>query len=758
MAGGRPKKEKRKGGRKSTEENSTPFSLKSPNSRRLYNQHAQHKSRGQTAVYPSAESSLPAASSNCIGPGSPQKGPGRPALDPEAGPMSPDTLGDRKRKLGRLNYKRKKVSDIRREAVKMRADRREAAGGGDIGSADDSFHQDGEEIREESEDDDAVSEDDDEGSEDRAVPPSLRTVSRRRKEFVSLLPEDPSFSREVLKLLVKDFGVKELLIDQDKVHQCESEVHRSTMYRHKKRASDFLKLIQIKHNISPSAFLIFAAQQQLLEDQHGFNEAGISFLHHADIPEPIRVQMISDDLATLLIRDRKHSDCRRVSLQHAIGVSKEAGLNQTGGGISSLASAIGSTRKFASKVLKAVELEKTESLFKRQNRSNSICSTDIPERLIEFLSNAEHSRALPGNETVSVAYGKRLPKFLLKKSKSELADLFKKENPDITFSTRILIREWPANFVPPSHKDQERNVCPLHSNLRRCHDGLRQVGAAGDLPRSVRAMCAKTMCQDKEFDPLIPISWPRDCALGVCKKCPKLSVTLPENRSAMVTFLQWKKGKSSKCDQKGNPKEITSLFPVFFELDAAVQYFQAFFPKIKIHVYVASMQYEALRLRSCSLSLGDLLTIEDYTMNFDIQYSETTTSSHYTANQVTFAGYPIAVRYMDPGTLKLAKGAILFISVDKSHDFEQVEMFERRALEICQEKCGQVITCWNRWSDNCASQFKSKNTLGRLVQARQKVLLMVETSLRIARYPGTFLRPMRPKMNLIPLEDSVKLP
>ena len=115
-----------------------------------------------------------------------------------------------------------------------------------------------------------------------------------------------------------------------------------------------------------------------------------------------------------------------------------------------------------------------------------------------------------------MAYGKRLPKFLLKKSKSELVELFKKENVDVAFSSRVLLREWPANFVPPSHKDQERNVCPLHSNVRRCYEGLRQVGAASNVPKSVRAMCAMTMCQDKVTDPLLPASWPNDCALTWC--------------------------------------------------------------------------------------------------------------------------------------------------------------------------------------------------------------------------------------------------
>ena len=53
-------------------------------------------------------------------------------------------------------------------------------------------------------------------------------------------------------------------------------------------------------------------------------------------------------------------------------------------------------------------------------------------------------------------------------------------------------------------------------------------------------------------------------------------------------------------------------------LPEAVKMLESFFPKIKVHVFVATHQYEALRLRSESVGLGDLLTIEDHTMNIEI--------------------------------------------------------------------------------------------------------------------------------------------
>ena len=115
---------------------------------------------------------------------------------------------------------------------------------------------------------------------------------------------------------------------------------------------------------------------------------------------------------------------------------------------------------------------------------------------------------------------------------------------------------------------------------------------------------------------------PHDClirplhlASGLCPwSLSFLSQTsLPSNLYVSVNFLQWKKGQSRKVDRNGDSKEIISLFPVHVILPEAVKMLEFFFPKIKVHVFVATHQYETLILRSDSVGLGDLLTIEDYT-------------------------------------------------------------------------------------------------------------------------------------------------
>ena len=80
------------------------------------------------------------------------------------------------------------------------------------------------------------------------------------------------------------------------------------------------------------------------------------------------------------------------------------------------------------------------------------------------------------------------------------------------------------------------------------------------------------------------------------------------------------------------------MFPVQVSVMEGVKMLESFFPKMKIHVYVATHQYQALKIRTESLNVGDLLTIEDYTMNIDVMYAESATSSHYSANTISFAG------------------------------------------------------------------------------------------------------------------------
>ena len=69
------------------------------------------------------------------------------------------------------------------------------------------------------------------------------------------------------------------------------------------------------------------------------------------------------------------------------------------------AACLGSSVKFAKRVLEAVARGETKSLFKRTRRRDS----EWPKVLRAFLDRPVYSRLVPGNDTVSIYYGHRVP-------------------------------------------------------------------------------------------------------------------------------------------------------------------------------------------------------------------------------------------------------------------------------------------------------------------------------------------------------------
>ena len=72
----------------------------------------------------------------------------------------------------------------------------------------------------------------------------------------------------------------------------------------------------------------------------------------------------------------------------------------------------------------------TEKLFNREVDNNAVKATDWPEKLREFVIIPEHSRPVPGKDTISSRRGCRVPKYILKRNKLELIKSFLEQNPN----------------------------------------------------------------------------------------------------------------------------------------------------------------------------------------------------------------------------------------------------------------------------------------------------------------------------------------
>ena len=164
-------------------------------------------------------------------------------------------------------------------------------------------------------------------------------------------------------------------------------------------------------------------------------------------------------------------------------------------------------------------------------------------------------------------------------------------------------------------------------------------------------------------------------------------------------------------------KKVFGLFPITTTVEAVASTFLGSLGKLKRHIYIAHKQWDAHASARKSLTVNSLITIEDYQRNIEVEYIEQPTSMAYSSNKLTVAVYPICLEFKTDPAGPVHKGAITFISDDKVHDHQQVQAFEKRMFQMIREDFGMVIQHWQRWSDGCGAQFKSKFVNHDLLQA-----------------------------------------
>ena len=430
------------------------------------------------------------------------------------------------------------------------------------------------------------------------------------------------------------------------------------------------------------------------------------------LPKTVKISRIAAKLMqSSLSRSRVCEEQRKVGVSFVVSVAKEAGLdNNVRGDAELLASATSCDWHFARDVLKAVKTGSEADLLKRNVKRDSIKATQWPHKIAEFVFRPENSRSVPGQDTVSVRYGVRRPKHILLKSRRDIAANFKTANPDCPFSVSVVMREFPQNAVTPTTRDLQRNTCPVHANARRLINCLHKNGVAKNISTSCRDIAAESMCKADHIDPKNPLTWEERCVFGECDKCPNVNIEIDSHKEAKMAKLSlWS---YSKSQEKG--KNVFGLFPQNKTISETASAFLEMLPKLRRHIYTAHHQWRAHANARDNLDINSIVTIEDYQQNLEVVYSEQPTSMAYSSNKLTVAVYPICVEFMDLNS-SLKKGAIVFISSDKRHDFQQVAKFEKQMFQIVREKC--PINNWLRFSDACASQFRSRKVNAKLLDA-----------------------------------------
>ena len=676
-----------------------------------YHHKAVHKYRGES---PSTSSSTPSTSHH-----TPQKKcPGRPGIT-GATAMTPTTLRNRKKYL----MKQKRKTEKRRLIAQTS---RNADDSVSPSSSDDSTP--------EMSDLDAHTI----GGDNEQTPASVQSmvafkkaVYRKKCKLRGILTADQLDNMRLLVLLQNESDFHPGLKEFEKV---DLSYYNLKYFRHRKdrlhelfsSMKDNIKMELVKYwldNIfkSPAVTGLLQSFNVVIPDEL--------------LPKTALVSKIASKTADKFFTPSSNAshEVRMNSIRYIISVAKEAKLGDEFGDGDILAASVNCSSEFACKVLKSIANNSEEDLLNlRKTRFDSIQVTEWPSKIAEFVFRPDNTRAVPGEETVSIRYGVRKQKHILIRSRDDIAKDFKKEYPDCEFGLSVIKREFPPNAVTATTRDSERNTCPQHANIRRVVKAINKIlrkNKLTPLPHSCRELCGQVMCELPHVSASEPLTWVPDCVLNRCKSCPEFTVDIPDvMKQKEIRFSLWESRKVlvTKRDKDNNVvsrnKRVFSLYPFTETLENAVQRLKKMLPNLKRHISTAHRQWQAHDVLRNNMDLSTIITIEDYQMNLEVKYRESPTSMAYSSNKKTIAIYPLCVEYLDEEGL-LCKGGIVFLSEDKNHDYQQVEAFEERAFEIFREKIRPNIKNWKRFSDGCGSQFWSRFVAADMVKMRTKLSL-----------------------------------
>ena len=706
-----------------------------------YFRHAMRKSRGNDQIQTPEKDDNGEASQ----PSSSKVGRGRPPLSDE--PMTPNTLSNRKRSLMRENYKTRKTSDARTEAAAKRWQMRLNFTGDETieGEGDQSAT-----LEEENYDQHANLEEVADGDQ-HAIPFSERTHRFHKQKLQQYLTDNILVN---LDLFIHYCKSNSSLLDFDThTYSLMGHMDQRRIRYHGDILNKFLQNLSCNYAEKVLVFwLDILLQNRIVESV--FEEQGWE-VPEQYAPTHYKVSQAATQLQkTFLKRDQTTNEQRILGTRYVAEVIKVSGLTtETAGSIQLLAKHTNCSRKFAKLVMEAVERNELENFITRNIRCNAIhANRHWVDEISNFVMKPENTRPVPGQESVSIKYGVRRPKYILRKPRAVIASEFLAENPACPFKASTIMREFPQNAVTATEKDNKRNVCPYHSNARRIVTALHSHEVAKNVPASVRGMCMLNMCDDESIEASDPVQWNRECATGKCHNCPTPSIEIPlEKAKKVISFSLWEYGvdEVKKKKQEAKAKEakdaemedasesggvvaeekkkvktdgrVFRLFRHAASVEETVQLLLEKLRKLKTHTYNAYCQWNAHVQNRSTLDDSSVITIEDYQQNLEIEYNEMPTSMAFTSNKTTVALYPIVVEYNINGVV--LKGAIIFLSDDKIHDMQQVSAFEERMFEIMRDKIPHQIVNWQRWTDGAGHEFRSRFCNGEVVKLKEKLNL-----------------------------------
>ena len=126
------------------------------------------------------------------------------------------------------------------------------------------------------------------------------------------------------------------------------------------------------------------------------------------------------------------------------------------------------------------------------------------------------------------------------------------------------------------------------------------------------------------------------------------------------------------------------------------------------HLYRADWQYRQFDVtrKTTPSPRGTAMMIMDFAENFTCSFQDEVQAAHWHHEQVTV--HPTVTYYACQLCPETVTESLVFVSDDRIHDFHAVFRFTQLAVDHLRTARGLEINNIIQWTDDCASQYKSK--------------------------------------------------
>ena len=350
--------------------------------------------------------------------------------------------------------------------------------------------------------------------------------------------------------------------------------------------------------------------------------------------------------------------------------------------------------------------------MKYKLRRDKVESSKWSQAISHFFQEDDNSRVDPSKRLNKNGNEKRL----LKDTLMSLFSKFKTQNPGYPYSFNTFRQSVPRNVRKARNTDRPIAVCIHHSNMQKKLDALhayaRARGKNLENVSTTHDLVMSTVCRLTET-----------CAEGNCGNCGADQIrelTTGLSGEETIKYREWTlvpytiKGKSGETIEKKQwSLEVKqTIFSDF--LDIFIHSLNCF----RGHVFRANHQYAQLRQLKKTLPENEMILWLDFAENYAIKYEDEIMSYHWTQRQITV--HPV-VAYIPEVNQELQTENLCFLSDDIVHDTAFVEMVTEKTIDFLKNKYpGHTFTHVHRWSDQCASQYKSKHAFRDLAEFPSK--------------------------------------